>query len=145
MASITLWQRFTPGKRNPGTHCVGSWMDLTPSLDTEARGKIFCLSLPLMEPISELCGFFVRQLLKLKGALHSMFNDSHRNIPFFPANERMFCDIPSLTNRLNQNFDLRRDEWLWDPSAADSPANHFTQKKNACRSSCKMSVIVARC
>jgi hypothetical protein len=30
---------FTPGERNPGTHCTGGWVGPRAGLDTEARGK----------------------------------------------------------------------------------------------------------
>jgi hypothetical protein len=35
---------FTPGERTPGTHCAGGWVGPRAGLDTESRGKIFCLS-----------------------------------------------------------------------------------------------------
>jgi hypothetical protein len=32
--------RFTPGKKAPGTHCIGGWVDPRTGLEAEARGKI---------------------------------------------------------------------------------------------------------
>jgi hypothetical protein len=32
-----------PGERTPGTHCTGGWVGRRAGLDTEARGKMFCL------------------------------------------------------------------------------------------------------
>jgi hypothetical protein len=39
------WPRFTPGKRTPGTHCIGGWVGPRAGLETDTRGKIlwFCL------------------------------------------------------------------------------------------------------
>jgi hypothetical protein len=34
---------FTPGEKTPGTHCTGGWVGPRAGLDTEDRGKIFCL------------------------------------------------------------------------------------------------------
>jgi hypothetical protein len=49
--SVTPRLRFSPGKRTPGAHCIGGWVDLRAGLDTEARGEILCL-LPEIEPRS---------------------------------------------------------------------------------------------
>jgi hypothetical protein len=46
---VTSQPRFTPGKRPPGTHWTGCWVDPRASLDTEFRGKII---LPLPGPQS---------------------------------------------------------------------------------------------
>jgi hypothetical protein len=43
VVSFTPWPRFTPGDMTPGTHCIGDWVSLISSLDTEDRGKIICL------------------------------------------------------------------------------------------------------
>jgi hypothetical protein len=43
VVSVTPRPRFTPGKRNPGTHCTGGWVGPRAGLDTEDRGKILCL------------------------------------------------------------------------------------------------------
>jgi hypothetical protein len=32
-----------PGKRAPGTRCIGGWVGPTAGLDAETRGKILCL------------------------------------------------------------------------------------------------------
>jgi hypothetical protein len=32
--------RALPGRKDPGTHCTGGWVDLTADLGTEDRGKI---------------------------------------------------------------------------------------------------------
>jgi hypothetical protein len=42
---------FTPGERNPGTHCTGGWVGPRAGLDTEARGKIL-FPQPGIEPLS---------------------------------------------------------------------------------------------
>jgi hypothetical protein len=34
--------RFTPGERNPGTHCTGGWVGPRTGRGTEVRGKILC-------------------------------------------------------------------------------------------------------
>jgi hypothetical protein len=34
---------YPPGKRTPGTHWIGGWVDLITGMDTEATGKILCL------------------------------------------------------------------------------------------------------
>jgi hypothetical protein len=41
--SVTPRPHFTPGERTPGTHWTGGWVGPRAGLDTEARGKIFCL------------------------------------------------------------------------------------------------------
>jgi hypothetical protein len=41
-------QRFSPGERTPGTHCIGGWVGPRAGLDTEARGKTL-LPLPGIE------------------------------------------------------------------------------------------------
>jgi hypothetical protein len=42
---------FTPGEKNPGTHCTGGWVGSTAGLDTEASGEILS-PLPGIEPRS---------------------------------------------------------------------------------------------
>jgi hypothetical protein len=42
-SSVTPLPRFTPGERNPGTHCTGGWVGLRAGLDTEAKRTILCL------------------------------------------------------------------------------------------------------
>jgi hypothetical protein len=40
VVSVTLWPRFTPRERTPGTHWIGGWVGPWSGLDTEATGKI---------------------------------------------------------------------------------------------------------
>jgi hypothetical protein len=40
---VTLWPRFSPGERTPGTHCPGGWVGPIAGLDTEDGGKIVCI------------------------------------------------------------------------------------------------------
>jgi hypothetical protein len=40
-SSVTPLPRFTPGERNPGTHCTGGWVGLRAGLDTEDREQPF--------------------------------------------------------------------------------------------------------
>jgi hypothetical protein len=35
--------RALPMEKDPGTHCTGGWVGPRAGLDTEDRGKIFCL------------------------------------------------------------------------------------------------------
>jgi len=51
VVSVTPRPRFTPGERNPGTHCTGAWVDPRAGLDTEDTGKILS-PLPEIEPRS---------------------------------------------------------------------------------------------
>jgi hypothetical protein len=46
-----------PRGKDPGTHCTGGWVGPRAGLDTEARGKILCLSResnpdrPVLQPV----------------------------------------------------------------------------------------------
>jgi hypothetical protein len=51
VVSVTLWPRFSPSERIPGTHCSGGWVGSRAGLDTEATGKIIS-PLPGIEPRS---------------------------------------------------------------------------------------------
>jgi hypothetical protein len=44
VVSVTPRPRFTPGERTPDTHWTGGWVGPRAGLNTEARGKINCLS-----------------------------------------------------------------------------------------------------
>jgi hypothetical protein len=50
VVSIGAWA-FSPGERNPVTHCTGGWVGVRAGVDTGARGKILS-SLPGIEPQS---------------------------------------------------------------------------------------------
>jgi hypothetical protein len=43
VVSVTPQPRFTPGERTPSSQWTGGWVSLRARMDTEARGKIFCL------------------------------------------------------------------------------------------------------
>jgi hypothetical protein len=44
LVSVRPQQRFTPGKRTPGTCWIGGWVGLKAGLDTKATEKILCNS-----------------------------------------------------------------------------------------------------
>jgi hypothetical protein len=44
VSNIMPQLRSTPKERTPGTHWIGGWLGLRAGLDTDARGKILCLS-----------------------------------------------------------------------------------------------------
>jgi hypothetical protein len=57
VVSVTPRPRFSPGQRNPGTHCTGGWVGPRAGLDTEARGKIVSplpgnLGRPVVQPVA---------------------------------------------------------------------------------------------
>jgi hypothetical protein len=58
VVSVTPRPRFSPGERNPGTHCTGGWVGPRAGLDTEATGKILCLcrgsnlDRPVVQPVA---------------------------------------------------------------------------------------------
>jgi hypothetical protein len=64
-----------PGNGLPGT---GGWMDLTSGLDTEARGKIFCLCRGL-NPNRPVCS-------------QTLLTELHRCIMYFP---QLCCSVGS--------------------------------------------------
>jgi hypothetical protein len=58
VVSVTPRPTFSPGERTAGTHCTGSWVGPRAGLDTEARGKILCLSLdrtPIVQSVVRHC------------------------------------------------------------------------------------------
>jgi hypothetical protein len=50
VASVTPRPRFTPGERNPCTHCTGGWAGPRAGLDKEVRGKILSPLLGIEPP-----------------------------------------------------------------------------------------------